>query len=366
MTDNWKNVKNTNKKIKNIKEEEHFLFNILNNGGCMRCINKSCKINEKHGINFPEKLSTFVQNPTYITGIEKSIQNANLDFNGKKPFFTTCNYTNKNCRNCEEGRVKYIIFNNEKITLCYPALTAIRFKVTVGLHIDIKLILKGTKYEVSAIPIAIEIKKIENVQVDKKQELNSEENWPDLCSNGLSEKSSLSDNICPDKLTVKNTKHVNTNSSLFYEKLMGRNEEYSEVPSKNNRIQLNIERTSLNYPSENIFNFAETENINSDKSCVKKDDPISIDNSILNEKNNSILIEKDNKIKDLTHQNIFLKEEIVKLYNKNLILEDKNRKEMFIINNEHKYDEILENVKHLNTKITQQFFETNYQQYVLI
>ena len=155
MTENWNNVKNNHKKNKNIKEEEHLLSNILFNGGCMRCMNKSCTINENHGIFFPEKISVFVQNPTYINGIEKSIQNEKLDFNGKKPFFTTCNYTNRNCRNCEEGRIKYITFNNEKIALCYPSLEAIRFKVTVGLHIDIKLILKGAKYDVSAIPLCI-------------------------------------------------------------------------------------------------------------------------------------------------------------------------------------------------------------------
>ena len=39
---------------------------------------------------------------------------------------------------------------------------------------------------------------------------------------------------------------------------------------------------------------------------------------------------------------------------------------MFIINNQHKYDEILDNVKYFNTRITQQFFETNYDQYILI
>ena len=147
MSDNWNNVKSNQKKNKIIKEEEYILSDILFNGGCMRCMNKSCTINENHGIYFPEKLTTFVQNPTYINGIEKSIQNAKLDFNGKKPFYTTCNYANKKCRNCEEGRIKYIDFNNEKIALCYPSLDAIRYKVTVGLHIDIKLILKGPQYQ---------------------------------------------------------------------------------------------------------------------------------------------------------------------------------------------------------------------------
>jgi cell division protein FtsB len=316
MSDNWKDVKNTQKKYKNIKEELYILSDILFNGGCMRCMNKSCTINEDHGIYFPEKISTFVQNPTYINGIEKSIQNAKLDFNGKKPFFTTCNYANKKCRNCEEGRIKYINFNNEKIALCYPSLEAIRFKVTVGLHIDIKLILKGTKYEVSAIPIniIIENKKIENLPVEKK-ELSSEENWPILCNN-------------TSKSQIKNVL------------------DYSQIEKSIDLSTKQIEEEKLDTIKVVISRIKEEKSINL------------VDNSIL--------IEKDKKIKDLSYENNYLKNEVKKLYDQNILLEEKNKREMFIINNKHKYDEILENVKYLNTRITQQFFETNYDQYVLI
>ena len=82
--------------------------------------------------------------------------------------------------------------------------------------------------------------------------------------------------------------------------------------------------------------------------------------------NDSIIIEKDNKIKNLVYENNYLREEIKKLSEENKFLEYKNKKEMFIINNKYKYEEILENVKYLNTRITQQFFETNYDQYVLV
>ena len=193
----------------------------------MRCMNKSCTINENHGIYFPEKLTTFVQNPTYINGIEKSIQNAKLDFNGKKPFYTTCNYANKKCRNCEEGRIKYIDFNNEKIALCYPSLDAIRYKVTVGLHIDIKLILKGTKYEVSTIPIniIIENKKIQEPVINKKADLNAEENWPSLCTKST---------------TTPHVKHV-----LNYSNIEKSNDDSNKKLEENNLIIADIKHVSI-------------------------------------------------------------------------------------------------------------------------
>ena len=72
------------------------------------------------------------------------------------------------------------------------------------------------------------------------------------------------------------------------------------------------------------------------------------------------------KILITTSKNNYLRKKMNELYTENKFLEEKNQREMFIINNKHKYDEILENVKYLNTRITQQFFETNYSEYVLI
>jgi hypothetical protein len=80
MTDNL-NISVKSKK--SYVEETFFLLNLLNNNACIRCINKSCKINEKHGIDFPEKMSTFVKNPCYITEIGKVI---NLSKNLCNPF----------------------------------------------------------------------------------------------------------------------------------------------------------------------------------------------------------------------------------------------------------------------------------------
>ena len=93
---NWNIVKSNKQNTTNT--ETYFLLDILDNGGCMRCMNKTCKNTDRHGIHFPEKICTFIQNPTYINGISHAIKEAKLNFNNKTPFYTTCNYINGNCR----------------------------------------------------------------------------------------------------------------------------------------------------------------------------------------------------------------------------------------------------------------------------
>jgi hypothetical protein len=370
MSNNWEDVKNNNKK--NFKEETYFLSNILYSGGCMRCINKSCKINDSHGCFFPTKISTFVQNPTYINGIEKSIQDAKLDFNGKKPFFTTCNYINKRCRNCEEGRIKYITFNNQKIALCYPLIDTIRFKVTIGLHIDIKLILRGHRYEVSAIPINIfiENKISENLQIDKK-ELSSEESWPLLCKDTFkSENNFVLKNKKLENLPIDKKELIFEEKIPLFSKDTFKSKD--NVVIKNKELEnLQIYHNKLNPDIKNVLDIFKLEKTIDTVKNYDSNEKIytNIDNKILKDINfvdNSILIEKDKEIKELNSINNYLKNEVKVLYDKNISLNERNKKEIFIIKNQNKYNEILENVKYLNTRITQQFFENNYDKYILI
>jgi hypothetical protein len=371
MSNNWVNVKSSNK-AKNIKEEEYLLSDILLNSGCIRCMNKSCSINEDHGIPFPDKMSVFVQNPTYINGMEQAIKNARLDFNGKKPFYTICNYTNKKCRNCEEGRIKYVDFNKEKIALCYPPLEAIKYKVTVGLHIDIKLILKGTKFDVSAIPLCVLIQdktteKSEFIKEEEKQkELSSQNSWPELSSNI---------NLVQTKVDKPVLSFSKIQKSLSEEKIIVPEKPIiTETVVKINTGRINhnklktskLEDKTINTDVE-VQNIKETKIVNADETSLYKKEDKSLKHEPLKiNVDDSLLIEKENKIKSLLREIKLLKDEMTKLYCKNKMLEEKNQKEMFIIKNQHKYDEILDNVKNLNTRITQQFFETNYQEYVLI
>jgi hypothetical protein len=154
-------MENTLKKMEGNTKTLNLLDIIQNKKVCLRCINNSCTINKPHGFVLPEKerkkMSIFVVNPTYIKKFGKLIEISHLDFNGKKPFYTICNFIDKKCKNCSEGRIKYVNYENKQVILCYPFLDNIKDKVTVGVHIDIKLILKGDeKYDVSFIPLDAE------------------------------------------------------------------------------------------------------------------------------------------------------------------------------------------------------------------
>jgi hypothetical protein len=308
---NWNIVKSNKQNTTNT--ETYFLLDILDNGGCMRCMNKTCKNTDRHGIQFPEKICTFIQNPTYINGISNAIKEAKLNFNNKTPFYTTCNYINGNCRNCEAQRVKHIIFNNEKITLCYPDLSKIKYKVTIGLHIDIKLTLKGNKFDVYAIPINImrESEKPSVKDVVKDTTSLTEENFP---------------SFNPSIIESNDTK-VESNTEI-------------------NKVDFSIIKTNVEKQEVLSKKYKEDED--------KKRIHISISKDIKKDDNESIL-----------EENIILRKKINSLLEINKLLDEKNKRSSYIIENSTHYDDILSNINKLNTSITQQFMTSNYRDYIL-
>lgn len=292
------------------KEETFYLLENLNNGACMRCMNKSCKINERHGLPYPDKICTFIQNPTYINGMEKSIKDSKLDFNGKVPFFTTCNYVNGRCRNCEEGRIKYISFNKEKIAVCYPILEGIRHKVTVGVHIDIRMVMKGSKYEVTLFPLNVNVV-LPVIQV--KSDPLASENFPSLGNEDKDIKVTI--DTIPIPINSYATK--------------------AKDNSKETRINILIEKKDV------II-------------CpvpVESTKPISEDEKI--------------KFQLLSTENLKLKKELSDLQRDICDLKEKNSKEMFIINNKFKYAECSENIRSISDRVSQQFYDTNYSDYII-
>jgi hypothetical protein len=58
-----------------------------------------------------------------------------------------------NCNNCRENRVKNIRINGNKIILCHPDFNKIKDKITVGLHIDLKINVQWNKTNISVFPI---------------------------------------------------------------------------------------------------------------------------------------------------------------------------------------------------------------------
>ncbi len=138
---------------------EIYLSNLLNQGGCLSCIKCKCNVANCSNTSTDKKINDifkdFVIDPTRNLDVRKSIQESKLDFDGKKPFYTICNFVNKNCINCKSGRVKYVNFNNSRYAVCYGIS---KFNtITVGVHIDFKLqILNENKNSFKLIPILLD------------------------------------------------------------------------------------------------------------------------------------------------------------------------------------------------------------------
>lgn len=332
--DEWNTVTNVPKtKGKKIEEVTYFLSELLSNGACMRCMNKSCKITEQHGIFYPDKISTFILNPTYISGVQKCIDNEKLDFNGKKPFYTTCNYTFGKCRNCQEGRFKYITINEQQVAICFPVVDSIRFKITIGVHIDIKLVMKGKHYDASLLPIEISLKNEDNLDIENEvydSTCLNDNNWPSL---------SVKDN------DMKIDKPV---------KVM----DFNKITKQNSQETINKTDESLDVSSD----FIENKNEN-DEEYWRKDTYIhDIANFKIKTENEYLLFKS---YIDLLDENYYLREDIDKYKEEINNIRDTNQKEKFIIKNNKTYNEILNNIKYINNRVTDQFIDTNYSDYIL-
>jgi hypothetical protein len=279
-------------------------------------MNGSCKINNNHGIFYPERLTPYVKNPTYIDGINKSIQEAKLDFNGFVPIYTTCifSHINKECKNCKEGRVKFINFNNKKIMVCYPSLESIKYKIPVGLHIDIKLIVKGKKFEVSSIPF-----EVDPIVSEKPDTVKfNEKNWPSM----------------PTSIN-KSEKDIVDNKELSFSDVLNKsaNDDKKNILILNNKIEDNQENQEIEENQEIKENKKNIEEINNYE--IQKEFRV-----------------MKNRISDLEYENE--------------ILRNKNIKDTIIIKNKDIYEEIMLNCNTLNTRVTEQFLNTKYSDYLCV
>jgi len=144
--------------------EEHVYYRLSefqNEGGCLRCVTKTCNITGKHGISYPEEFAFYVKNPTKIGNVASAIFNASLDFNKKTPLYAICNYNSGKCKNCENGRIKYVKIDDYDIPFCYPDLLKVRNKATIGIHADVKVTKKGQNCEAFIYPIQ-QIQQLQN------------------------------------------------------------------------------------------------------------------------------------------------------------------------------------------------------------
>ena len=354
------------------KEEVYVLSNLLNNSGCMRCIKATeCRITEKHGCSFHTNLSRFIQNPTYINGMEQAIKRSKLDFDGKFPFYTVCNYVNGRCRNCEEGRTKNILYNNQQITICYPLLNTIRNKVTIGMHIDVKLIMRGIKYEISALPYVLKPRpvKIQDELIIKKNTTEfNEENWPELDNKQVEKSESVLDF---SKITKQNNM-ANEGASNEGASNEGASNEGASNEGASNKGASNEGASNEGASNKGASNEGASNEGASNKGASNK----GASNKGATEQKLTHLLDYENQINELIFEISFLKKKSqsfdeLSIDNSLLRKEIKNlKKEIIELKNrnidKHSYNEILENISTINNRVSDQFLKTNYSDYIFV
>lgn len=318
--EDWETVSVKSDKLKNSNENIYILSELIDNGACLRCLSNNCHITEKHGIFIPDKIKIFNKKPEYISEIKKVIDkdgNILKDIEGlnetMSPIFTTCGFAHskKGCRNCIEGRMKKLSLNNDLLTICYSQMKPGMSKITFGLHIDIKLILKDKNYQVSAIPVNIILP---SKAGESSIRMNDVENFPILENTGIMEKKdSLSKN------SVWNTK-LKINPEI--------------IPDTENLPE--------NLPKQ-LYENKFTEN-------QVRNDENSFSTNLLH--------------LSLLKENSDLKIEISELTTKIKNLEKKSKKDEFIFKNAAKFEEIINNIDILNI-VSKQVLETEYSDYVL-
>ena len=339
----WDTVPAKTDKIKiSSNENIYILSELIDNGACLRCLSNHCHLTEKHGIFIPDKIKIFIKNPLYISEIKKLIDNEkNImqdidETNQITPIFTTCGFTHskKGCRNCIDGRMKTLYLNTEPLIICYSQIKPGMSKITFGLHINIKLILKDKNYQVSAIPVNIILPEHTmqmQIPIDMNEQsirMDNKNEFPNLEKSELVEKKTI----------------VLSEKSVWNNKLKIVPEIISDLESSSNsnlESKLELEIMDEHKVTQNIQKL-----------------PSNVDfNNI-----NLILIKENN---DLKMENNELKETLQKLEKKISHLNEKIYKNDYINKNSKKYEEIITNLTTINNVVVEQFLDTNYSEYIL-
>lgn len=397
------------------QEKTYYLSKIVTDGGCIHCLNKSCRNKNIHGIEFPEKLSCFVKNPRFITEVATTIENASsngtLNFNDIPFNITTCTFIHTgNCKNCNEGRYKTFDMNGSEIGVCFPAFDETKTKIIVGIHMDIKIIMRGRHYAVSALPI------LEKTKIIRKEK----ESVPSPCflSEDMMapcdphEKSEDSFDFSSVLNIYENSKQKKRNNKYDYYNAMS---DGSQELTKDSRVTHDLSLTSI-YEFPSLTNTpCSSPLVVLENSPTKKNFADIIKSSgcgLPEEKENKVLSAGErvvtpislrisstrlNEMKDYDNrqefnrspdsdrsftpitadgfegQNIILKQRLevlrkenAKLQEENKVLEMTNNRNLYVIENKLKIDEFLKNRNLLNNSVIEQFFNTHYGDYLVI
>jgi len=297
-SESWNTVSKKTESKTDKSNVTYRLFDFLNEGGCLRCVTGTCRNPPNHGLAFPVEFAMIVKNPIKIDGLSNAITASKLDFNKKTPFYAICNYINGRCKNCEEGRMKYIIYKGQQILLCYPELEKIRNKVTIGIHIDLEVIKKGVKFEAAILPIQFNFNKI--VVSDPEYEF----------------------------------KHSEKDSEIVIDEF---------VPLS--VIELPIKTCGLDFSK--LSKAVETEIVNIEDAKRQLDD-------------SSMIYINKSALLNLKVENEFLKQELKKQQTKILLLEQNLNRLKFSNHDPTLVEEAIHNIKRLNSRVSADFMNAKY------
>ena len=373
------------------KEQTYFLSKLLNQGGCLSCLNKRCLIKEQHGIPFPDKFCNYIKYPTNVYEIKNSIEKENIDLEGKTPIYTICNYINKVCKNCEEGRYKRIKLNNKNFVICF-SLTK-NDKITFGVHIDLKLVLKGTQFDVIAMPYDMKIKKSEiSIKEAMKLALDKEKNIvKPIFQKEIESKENKDKNLHVALDSLEFSEEICTKENINVDKSVDLHSENNILnvtsKTKDEKIPINLDTSLFHEENDIITNKEDFPVLSPSSKQIKVISPKTIDYSqinkslkndiiekeILEKKKNEYLekiqAEKESKYKTSKIES-YLNKKIIELELKIVQLENEIKKNSFkyqtYIKNKDIYDEIFFNKKKINTTVYDTFYSTNYEDYVIL
>lgn len=304
-----------------------------NSGGCFSCLNGRCHFSdENHSIPYIKELSIIFKNPTTIFGMYDAIKKAAFNWNNIQCTYTVCPfvYSNRGCKNCKENRTKTFIFKNQEITICYPPIETVKYKLTIGMHIDFIIKLNSKGYDVTVLSIN-----------EKKYERN-------------------------DERVKNNNEYI---ESTYGQPFLGPFEEQIE-----NNINTHENFPSLNGITQSFIIPEDFSNNETFSNLIKKsilDEEFIDNNELENHKINEDERKKNedykslNKLKLIELENESLKNDKILLNQKIYILENEISKLNYVKDKFSKYEEMFKNKKTIESRVTQQFLNTNYSEYII-
>ena len=383
-----KNNSNNSTNIKNEEHEEAFLSTYINNGCCFFCMIKRCTKTHQNNTPFPDALPYFLERPMRINLLNSVIQNQNFGFGETQEYninICTYIYAYNNCKNCEEGRFKFVEINGKQIKFCYPEINKNHNKLPIWLHIDLKFSINSNNRIniLEILPLNEEIltnKNNKNNKNDKYMKSNTNDKYNNDTNSVISDMSFDNFNNYPKMIheNIENNKHIennknnknnkNFNYSVISKKYHSQEEVQMKESCKDENVITNTSNTSnssektvlveekkadiIDYSKENFVFLQQSY----DKDIKQYIADLDNKNGKLNNENTYLLINQNdlnNKIKILERKNDVLQKE----HNELSVKVEERLKEI---------NQAFNNIENLGNKVVETYRESNFDKYKIM